>query len=138
MPILGSQYLRYPITPGDIGYAVPADVFIGGATGLGTGSPLVGVQPANLSALAFIWLGNKGWSEPDDSQAIVQYAPNGVISRDTESQTIVAITPSGVTNDAPNVTNTGNTVVGSGATGTFTTLTGQTVTVQDGLITNID
>ncbi len=39
--------------------------------------------------------------------------------------------------DTPVVQTTGNLVVGSGASGTFTTAAGNTVTVQDGIITNI-
>jgi len=35
------------------------------------------------------------------------------------------------------LSNTGNVVAGTGASGTFSTPTGQTVTVQDGIVTNI-
>jgi len=38
----------------------------------------------------------------------------------------------------PVVTTTGNLVVGTGATGSFPTGAGETVTVQDGIIVNID
>lgn len=43
----------------------------------------------------------------------------------------------GVTIDAPDVKATGNLRVGNGASGSFTTPTGQTVTVRDGIVTNI-
>jgi hypothetical protein len=39
--------------------------------------------------------------------------------------------------DAPTVTTTGSMDVGNGATGTFSTSGGQTVTVQDGIVINI-
>ena len=45
--------------------------------------------------------------------------------------------PGGVRADTPSLTSTGNLSAGTGASGTFTTPTGDTVTVQDGLITNI-
>lgn len=43
----------------------------------------------------------------------------------------------GITAGTPVLTTTGNVSVGTGASGTFTTPTGQTVTVQDGIIVNI-
>jgi hypothetical protein len=51
--------------------------------------------------------------------------------------------PNGITTTTPlltqngNATVTGNVVVGSGATGSFTTPSGDTVMVQDGIVTNI-
>jgi phage baseplate assembly protein gpV len=39
--------------------------------------------------------------------------------------------------DGPSVSTTGNVVAGTGASGSFTTPTGNIVTVQDGIITNI-
>jgi phage gp45-like len=42
-----------------------------------------------------------------------------------------------VTFDTPELVTTGNVIVGSGATGSFTTPTGQVVTVRDGIIVNI-
>lgn len=137
MPILGSQYIRYPIQTNDKGLAVAADAFLGGQSGLGANNPLVWLQPPNLAALSFLWLGNTQWSEPDDSQAVVLYGPNGVVSRDTESSAVSAVGVGTVEHDAPVVQTSGNVVSGTGATGMFTTFTGQTVTVQDGIITNI-
>lgn len=43
----------------------------------------------------------------------------------------------GITMASPVVNTTGNLAAGTGASGTFTTPTGQTVTVQDGIIVNI-
>lgn len=45
--------------------------------------------------------------------------------------------PTSVAMDAPSVSSTGNLAAGTGASGSFTTPTGQVVTVQDGIITNI-
>jgi phage baseplate assembly protein gpV len=45
--------------------------------------------------------------------------------------------PVGVTLDSPDVATTENLRAGNGATGAFTAASGQTVTVQDGIVTNI-
>jgi hypothetical protein len=45
--------------------------------------------------------------------------------------------PSTVTIDAPATETTGNLAAGNGVTGSFTTPTGQTVTIQNGIVTNI-
>jgi hypothetical protein len=45
--------------------------------------------------------------------------------------------PGGVRAETPSLTSTGNLSAGSGATGTFNTASGNVVTVQDGIITNI-
>ena len=44
----------------------------------------------------------------------------------------------GIMITSPQVTTSGNLAVGTGASGVFTTPTGQTITVQDGIIVNID
>jgi hypothetical protein len=49
----------------------------------------------------------------------------------------VRLTDSGIVLDAPVVKATQTLQAGNGASGTFTTPTGQTVTVQDGIVTNI-
>lgn len=50
---------------------------------------------------------------------------------------ILMIAPGNVTINSPQVTVTGNLSVGTGATGAFTSAAGNTVTVVDGIITNI-
>lgn len=50
---------------------------------------------------------------------------------------ITILSPSNVAIKAPMINLTGNVSVSTGATGTFTTPTGDTVTVQDGIVTNI-
>jgi hypothetical protein len=61
-------------------------------TGLGSGTAGT-TQRANLSALVFYPIGNKNWSAPDDTQAVVIYGPNGVIIRDSNKNTILTLTP---------------------------------------------
>jgi hypothetical protein len=127
VPVAYPEYIRYPIKVGDRGMTVPADVWLGNITGTGATTPPDLTRPQNLAALAFIWLGNKNWSATDDPNALVLYAPNGVILRDTNSNTKIVLTPSGITitpggditinNGSHNVTITGSgnvTVTGSG------------------------
>lgn len=49
----------------------------------------------------------------------------------------IQMTPAGINIVAPSVGTTGNLSAGNGITCSFTTSTGQTVTVQDGIITNL-
>lgn len=57
----------------------------------------------------------------------IQFGPDG----------ITVLSPSHVTVQAPLVSAIGNLSVSTGATGSFTTPTGNVVTVQDGIVTNI-
>ena len=52
-------------------------------------------------------------------------------------QNMMATAPAGVEFESPVVSTSANLVVGTGATGSFTTPTGQIVTVRDGIIVNI-
>jgi hypothetical protein len=130
IPVLSPPYMAYPIQVGDAGIAISATCRLGGQSGLGSGIPKLRDKPGNLSAMAFIWLGNTGFTTPDD-QAIVLQEPTGNCN--------VQVGPAGVQVAGPNgnLYVEGNLGSGNGATGQFTTPTGQTVTVTNGLITNI-
>lgn len=82
VPLLGAEYIRYPIQSGCPGVVFSADARLGGVSGLGSGVATLGV-PANLAALVFMPIGNVNWSATDDADAIVAYGPNGFILRDT-------------------------------------------------------
>lgn len=109
MPVFGSKRIRDSIQIGELGVAIPADYYLGGVSGLGGGTADNTLQ-GNLSALIWFPVGNKNWDA----------------------------VPAGVVFDTSVVTATGNLSVGNGATGVFTDLMGQTVTVQNGIITNIE
>lgn len=94
MPLFGPEYIRYPIQVGDKGIALSADTMIGATSGLGVGTPTL-ARPGNLSALVFLPIGNKNWSEVDGN-AVVIYGPNGVVMRDTGSGAVVTLTPTGI------------------------------------------
>jgi len=65
---------------------------------------------------------------------ITVLSPTNVTAQASEVDLVAGVQ---VVGDTPVLTTTGNVSVGTGATGTFSTPTGQTVTVQDGIIVNI-
>lgn len=148
IPLFGPEYIRYPIQPGCKGLVVPCDARLAGMSGIGGGVSDLS-QPANLTALVFLPIGNTGWFHTDPN-AVTIYGPNGVVIRSQDDVTnatylptnITVVTPNGIVTTAQeyvigsmNVSE--NITVGNGASGTFTTPQGQTVTVQDGIVTNI-
>jgi hypothetical protein len=74
------------------------------------------------------------WSKP---RAISNYSTTSAQLRSDDGTVTIDISTSGVAITAPTVSTSGDFVAGTGATGSFTTPTGQVVTVQDGIITNI-
>jgi hypothetical protein len=78
--IIGSEYVRLPIQKGMKGAVIAFDAYLGGMTGLGGGTADLTQRP-NLSNLAFVPLGNSGWSATDDPNAVVIYGPDGAIIR---------------------------------------------------------
>lgn len=93
VPIIGSEYIRLPIQSGCKGMVIAADARLGLMTGMGSGVADL-TQPANLSALAFVPLGNAKWFSVS-ANATVIYGPNGVVLMDAEEQTTLTLTPSG-------------------------------------------
>lgn len=146
VPIVGSEYYRIPVQVGDKGFVVPASVYLGGVTGLGAGIPDL-TQPGNLAALSFLWLGNTEWVTPLDPNAAEIYGvkTSGVILRSGDSKALVVIRSADISLavgtevdlDTPAVVATDNLSVGNGASGTFSSSSGQTVTVLGGIITDI-
>jgi len=94
-PIIGAEYIRMPTQIGDKGFCISADARLGGITGLGEGLAPLGV-PSNFGALVFVPIGNLNWTTVDPN-AVTIYGPNGVVLRDTGSQTTFTLTPSGLT-----------------------------------------
>lgn len=85
VPVIGTEYLRAPIQVGCKGMVISADAYLDAQTGLGSGTPDF-TQPANLTALAFVPLGNKGWTSVDGNK-LVLYGVNGLILQDAASPT---------------------------------------------------
>lgn len=97
------EWSRPPITKGTKGYVVPADVYLGGVTGLGGGTATYDKQ-ANLSTLVFHPLGNTEFDKLYAPDKYVLLGPNGVIIRDKAGAAVVNIGP--VSGGAKNVIQT--------------------------------
>lgn len=137
MPLGWPEYVRLPIQEGDKGVCMPIDFYIGGVSGLGSAPTADSSPQGNLSTLVWFPAGNKNWSAVDPN-AVTIYGPNGVVLRDTGSASVETLTPAGVVFATAVVSTTQNLSVGTGWSGVFTTLTGQTVTVQNGIIVNVE
>jgi len=94
IPLFGPEYIRYPVQVGDKGVAFPCSVYIGNVSGLGGTTPTT-TNPGNLSALVWFPCGNANWSSAA-SNAVTVYGPNGVVLRDTNSDTVFTLTSSGL------------------------------------------
>ena len=94
IPIAMSQWFRIPVQVGDIGITLPADTFLGGVTGQGSGVANTTKNYGNLGAtLVFLPIGLLSFpSMPDTNKPWVN-GPNGAVVSDT-AQTVVS------TNDA--------------------------------------
>jgi hypothetical protein len=142
VPVAAPEFIRYPIAAGAKGVVVAMDARIGSICGLGSGTATL-AQPANIASLVFLAVGSKDLDATDDPRAVVIYGPNGVVLRTSDGSVGVTVDAGGVTIDAAdsevtgNLTVDGNLSAGNGITCSFTTPTGQTVTVQDGIVTNL-
>lgn len=130
IPLFGPEYIRYPIQPGDLGMTIAADARLGGVSGLSSAVADL-VDPANLTALAFLPLGNAEWSAVNP-QALVMYGPDGVVLRDSGSSSTFVLTPTTIAINTPN----SFMVTCGGTTLTLTpagwSLTGTAGNIQDG------
>lgn len=85
IPIIGSEYIRVPVKAGCKGLTISADASLGAITGLGPAT--VGLaMPANLTALVFVPIGNKGWPAPDNPDHLVLYGEDGAILQSTKNK----------------------------------------------------
>lgn len=94
IPMFGGEYIRYPTQAGDKGVVIPFDARLSGVSGIGGGTASLS-QPGNLTALVFLPISNTAWSSVD-ANALTLYGPNGVVLRDTESNSTLILTPSGI------------------------------------------
>jgi len=90
IPKAESPWVRMPTQVGDKGVTLPADVYLGGVSGLGGGTADFR-QRGNLSALVFVPVSNAG-SPPDDPNAAQVCGPNGAIVRTTQGTTSSIVT----------------------------------------------
>lgn len=91
VPVFMSEYVRLPIRPGCKGLLVAADAYTGAMSGLGGGvAPLT--QPANLSALAFMPLGNSAWSASDPNTLRMYGVTQAILSASDGGGGMVTLT----------------------------------------------
>ena len=95
IPVAGSEYIRQPIQPGCKGFAIAADAYLGGMSGIGGGVATL-TTPGNLTALVFQPIGNSGWFTVDGN-VLVMYGPQGVTLMDQGQACIFNLTPNGAT-----------------------------------------
>ncbi len=126
IPKAESNWIRYPTQVGDFGYTVPADVHLGGISGLGVGTPKITASPANLSGLVFHPVSNKGLP-PSDPNAVIAQGPNGFIGK-TTSGTASSI----VTNTSGTTITFGSVTIVVNSSGV--TITSPTVTIDGALV----
>lgn len=134
IPKAESRWVRMPTQVGDTGLTIPGDVSLAGVTGMGGGIAKM-ARRGNLSTLVFLPLSNKNLPPVNQNAACIA-GPEGVILQD-EAGTAVVKVGGGATNVTGNCFVNGTLGASTGATGVFTTPTGQTVTVVNGLVTNI-
>lgn len=121
IPKAESPWIRMPTQVGDFGYTAPADVYLGGISGLGGGVARF-LRRGNLSNLIFTPVSNAN-SAPDDPNAAQVCGPNGAIIRTTTG------TESSVVTDTNGTTITfGTTTFVVNASGITLTVDGQTFT----------
>ncbi|WP_321913586.1 hypothetical protein [Paraburkholderia sp. J11-2] len=121
IPKAESPWIRMPTQVGDKGVTMPADVYLGGVSGLGGGVASM-LQRGNLSALVFVPVSNAN-SGPIDQNAAQIQGPNGAIIRTT-----TGTTSSIVTNDSGTTITFGTTTLTVNAAGITLTVGGQTFT----------
>jgi len=81
IPKAESPWFRHPTQVDDLGMTLPADVYLGGISGLGKGIANF-LRRGNLSALVYVPVSNAD-SGPDDPNAAQVCGPNGAIIRTT-------------------------------------------------------
>ncbi len=95
IPKAESQWLTLPTQEGDLGMTMPADVYLGGVSGLGGGTASFRKR-GNLTALVFVPIGQKSFTPIDPNAAQLQ-GPNGAILRTTDGNSSCVVNESGVT-----------------------------------------
>jgi hypothetical protein len=97
VPIAMWNYALMPVQPGDKGYVVPSDAYLGAMTGLGNAGTARLGQLANLSSLVFVPLSNTAWSTPDENAVVLTGSgASGVILRDGYHQVVLTLTTTGI------------------------------------------
>jgi hypothetical protein len=141
VPLAGAEYIRYPIKEGDKGFVTSASASLSAMSGQGDNASSLVLQ-GNLSALVFIPFGNVYWVNVDPTSVTIYANKNLETTFALNPTSIKMKAPKGVHIEAQTNINgslqvSDNVIVGNGASGTFTSVDGFSITVQDGIVTNI-
>ena len=134
IPIATSVYDFLPVQVGDKGITLPGDVSLGALSGLGTGTPVLGQNPSNLSSLVFVPVSDASWKAPQGATIRTMQGPGGFSCQSVDGSVsivgiaggnltitafgyTVVISSSGITLTAPTVTVNGDLVVSGSITG---------------------
>ena len=110
IPVASSPYDYEPYQIGDTGFTVPADVYLGGISGIG-GGQATWKRPGNIDALVFVPVGKQAFAPANPNARIIQ-GPDGWITQTTQG------TPCSIVGNQEGITMTyGNQVVTLNANG---------------------
>ena len=119
LPKAESQWLRAPVQIGDVGLTIPADTFLGGISGLGTGVANLGIDYGNLSTLAWVPIATTSFGAAPNLNQVWANGPAGAVVSDT-AQTLTTVTDK----TSNSISSTVHAAVGTGATTISTVLDG--------------
>lgn len=99
LPIIGFQWVQYPIQVGTQGTTLAADVYLGGSSGLGGGTAVM-ARTMNMDGLMFSPLGQTSWPTALGSYSLNPnmvniYGPQGALLSDTAGQNMVVVSSGG-------------------------------------------
>ncbi len=95
IPKAESAWIRSPTQVGDVGLTVPADVYLGGISGLGGGTAST-VQPPNLTALVWVPVAAKSFSSVNANAAFIS-GPQGAVIQTEDGTSKIVVNESGIT-----------------------------------------
>ena len=95
IPKAEGPWINSPTQIGDVGMTVPANVYLGGISGIGGGAA-TWRRPGNLDALVWIPVAMKSTSTPNQNAALVQ-GPEGAIIQTEDGSAVLTINSSGMT-----------------------------------------
>jgi hypothetical protein len=95
-PMIGTEWIRYPIKKGTKGIVLSADLYIGAMSGLGGGQATLSDERGNLSMMVFIPIGNTAFTETNffgdtDIDSLTLYSPNGIILSTADGETSLTL-----------------------------------------------
>ena len=124
LPVACSEWDYLPLQEGDTGFTVPADVYLGGISGLG-GGQATWKRPGNLDALVFVPVGKQSFTATNPNARIIQ-GPDGWIAQTTQGST-----PCSIVGNQQGITLTyGSTQIVMNSDSIQMTAGGQTVTLN--------